>query len=327
MNVLVVGANGQLGAACCRALAERGHAVRASVRVAERGARLSGVDLRIADLAKDFDPTDLLSGVDAVIVTANTAVPRAHDDLRRFTEGMDRLVEAAAQEHVRRIVLPSVPETDIDAQVPIVAERRRLEEHVLEAVPASVVLRFPPFMEVWLALVGSEVPLRGEPHATLGRPSPFLRTFRKLTSTMVERRGLMLVPGPTSHRQAFIAIADAATACVRAVERDDVAGRVLEVGGPTVLSWKDVARVYTDVLGRPVRAVSAPAAVFAGLSALLRRFAEVPSRTMALNRLVGSSESAGYEPGGGLVSPAEMTTVEDFLRAKAALPPSTATVT
>ena len=29
-------------------------------------------------------------------------------------------------------------------------------------MPDSVVLRFPPFMEVWLALVGSSLPLRGE---------------------------------------------------------------------------------------------------------------------------------------------------------------------
>ena len=32
MNVLVVGANGQLGAACCRALAADGHGVRVGAR-------------------------------------------------------------------------------------------------------------------------------------------------------------------------------------------------------------------------------------------------------------------------------------------------------
>lgn len=326
MNVLVVGANGQLGSACCRALAERGHTVRGSVRALERAVDLTGVELRVADLARAPDLDDLLSGIDVVVLTANTAVPRAGDDVERFVEGEHRLIDAAARHGVRRIVLPSFPETDVDSDVPFVAERRQLERQVLETVPGSVVLRLPPFMEVWLALVGSAVPLRGEPHATIGRPSPFLRTFRRLTGTLVERRGLMLVPGPTRHRQAFIAVADAAAACVKAVERDDVAGQVLDVAGPQVLTWDDVARTYSDVLGRPVRAVSAPTAVFAALSAVLRRVAEVPSRTMALNRFVGSSESAWHEPGGGLVDVEEMTTVEAFLRRKAALPSTPSTV-
>lgn len=320
MNVLVVGANGQLGSACCRALAARGHTVRGSVRSLERAVDVTGVELRVADLARAPDLDDLLSGIDVVVHTANTAIPRAGDDVGRFTEGEHRLIDAAARQGVHRIVLPSIPETDVDADVPIVAERRQLEQHVLESVPGSVVLRLPPFMEVWMALVGSEVPLRGEPHATIGRPSPFLRSFRRLTGTLVERRGLMLVPGPTRHRQAFIAVSDVAAACVTAVERDDVAGQVLDVAGPEVLTWDDVARTYADVLGRPVRAVSAPAAVFAVLSVLLRRVADVPSRTMALNRFVGTSESDWPRAGGGLVEAEEMTTVEMFLRGKAALP-------
>ncbi|MDT0214915.1 NAD(P)H-binding protein [Rothia sp. ARF10] len=321
-----MGANGQLGAACCRALLERGHTVRGSVRSLERAVDLTGVELKVADLARAPDFDDLLSGMDAVVLTANTAVPRAGDDVERFTDGEHRLIDAAGRHGIGRIVLPSIPETDVDADVPIVAERRQLEQHALESVPGSVVLRLPPFMEVWLALVGSEVPLRGEPHATIGRPSPFLRTFRRLTGSLVERRGVMLVPGPTRHRQAFIAVRDAATACARAVERADVAGRVIDVAGPEVLTWNEVARTYSDVLGRPVRAVSAPVPVFAALAALLRKVAGVPARTMALNRFVGSSESAWPRPGGGLVDAGEMTTVAVFLRSKMALPPRPPTV-
>ena len=40
---------------------------------------------------------------------------------------------------------------------------------------------------------------------------------------------------------------------------------------------------------------------------------------MALNLASGYSQSP-YEPGGGLVDPAGMTTVREFLEAKAALP-------
>ena len=320
MNVLVVGANGQLGAACCRALVADGHTVSGSVRSLDRGTGLDGVELRVADLAGGPDFDALLAGVEAMVITANTAAPRAGDDPARFTEGEHRLVDAAERLGVRRIVLPSVPATHVDAHVPIAAERRLLEDHVRTAVPGSVILRFPPFMEVWLALVGSSLPLRGEPHATIGRPSPFLRRFRGATGSSVEKRGLMLVPGPTSARQAFIAVPDAAAACVAALGRDDLAGRTIEVGGPEVLTWVEVAGLFSQVLGRKVRAVSTPAAVFAVMAALLRPVAPVPSATMSLNRYMGASETAWTPGGGGLVDPSTMTTVQGFLSRKASLP-------
>jgi uncharacterized protein YbjT (DUF2867 family) len=320
MNVLVVGANGQLGAACCRLLVAEGHAVRGSVRSLARGAGLEGVELVEADLARDPDLDMLMRGTEAVIITANVAAPRSGDDPARFIEGEHRLINAAGRLGVSRIVLPSVPRSSVDAHVPIAASRRLLEQHVLAVVPGSVVLRFPPFMEVWLALVGSSLPLRGEPFATIGRPSPFLRTFRRATGSTVEKRGVMLVPGPTSNRQAFIAVDDVAAACVVAVREEALAGRTLDVGGPEVLSWVEVAQIFSRVLGRPVRRVSTPTAVFAAAAAVLRPFAPVPSATMALNRYMGSSESVWTPGGGGLVEPSAMTTVEQFLRRKAALP-------
>lgn len=237
MEVLVVGANGQLGAACCRTLLAQEHRVRGSVRSLDRAVGLDGIDVSVADLAGDLDLDSLLSGVEAVIITANNAAPRAGDDAARFIQGEHRLIDSAGRLGVQRIVLPSVPATHLDAHVPLAAERRRLEEAVRSAVPGSVILRLPPFMEVWLALVGSSLPLRGERHATIGRPSPFLRRYRQVTGSAVEKHGLMLVPGPATHQQAFIAVADAAAACVAATGRDDLAGQTIDVPGPEVLTW------------------------------------------------------------------------------------------
>jgi uncharacterized protein YbjT (DUF2867 family) len=328
MTVLVVGGNGQLGAAICDGLLERGRPVRASVRSLDRGAFLRdrGIDVVLLDLASGQGQEEALADVDTVVLSANSAVPRAGDDPAAVEAGLARLVADAGARGVERIVLPSVPTSSVDQQVPLVAARRRLEQQVREAVPQCCILSLPPFMEAWLALVGSSLPLRGEPHATIGRPSPFLRTFRRATGTLVETRGVMLVPGPVGAENAFISVRDAARASVEAVCRAEPTSEV-DVAGPQVLTWRDVAEVFERVLGRKVRVLSTPAAVYAAAARLLAPVAEVPARTMALNRYLASAATPWPDAGGGLVPAATMTTVEEFLRHKASLPSALPSVT
>jgi uncharacterized protein YbjT (DUF2867 family) len=105
------------------------------------------------------------------------------------------------------------------------------------------------------------------------------------------------VPGPADNRHAFISVADAAEACVAGVEHPDLADRTEHVGGPEVLSWRDVAARYEEVLGRRVQILS----------------------TMALNRFMAVSQTP-WAPGGDLLDPAELTTVAQFLGSKITLP-------
>jgi uncharacterized protein YbjT (DUF2867 family) len=322
MVVLVVGANGQLGARCAAELTVRGHAVRGTVRVLERGQGLAriGVEVVQGDLISADGLTKALVGVDTVVLTANPVVPRAGDRPEAVYAGLLRLLDDAAAAGVRRIVFVSIPTTPLDAAVPLARHRRELEDRLRSAGCEHVVLRFPPFMDSWLALVGSSIPLRGEPFATVGRPSPFLRRFRALTGSAIERRGLMLVPGRAGNRNAFIAAHDVAMACAEAVERPDVANQAYDVGGPEVLSWREVAALYEEILRRRVRIVSTPAAVYAAMSSLLTPVAEVPAATMGLNRLLAATQTPWRPGGGGLLDPTTMVTVREFLEAKADLP-------
>ena len=328
MRVLVVGANGQLGSRSCSALLAAGHEVRGTVRSFDRGAALAdaGVEVVEADLARQDGWPKALESVDAVLLTANAVAPRSGDSPAEVDAGCRRLVDASARAGVRRFVLVSVPETAVDDKVPAMRERRGLEQHVINSGLPFSILRFPPFMECWLALVGSSLPLRGEPNATIGRPSPFLRQFRRGTGTLVDRRGVMLVSGPASHEHAFISVNDVAEACASAVDAPEALDKVVEVGGPEVLTWADVAEVFGRVLGRRIRIVSTPGAVFAALSMVAAPVAKVPSATFALNRYVASSRTPWPPGGAGLVDPAGMLTVEDFLAAKADLPEQLPTV-
>lgn len=328
MLVLVVGANGQLGSRCCAELMARGHDVRGSVRQLDRGRGLAqvGVDVVQGDLAAPEGLEDALDGVDAVVLSANPIAPRKGDDPAAVERGMLRLVDEAEAAGVGRFVLVSVPQTHLDAKIPFVKARRELEQRLIGSTLDQVIVRFPPFMECWLALVGSSIPLRDEPYATIGRPSPFLRMFRRATASLVEDRGLMLVPGSPRIRNAFIAESDVARACAAAVEQPELRERIIEIGGPEVLSWAEVAEIYGRLLGRKIRMLSTPAAVYAGAATVLAPIAAVPSGTMSLNYLLAATETV-WPAGGGVLDPASMTTVAQFLEEKAGLSRELPTVT
>lgn len=324
MVVMVVGGNGQLGALCVDELRRRGQPVRATVRDWARADRpkKAGADVVLVDVVHPAQRRRALDGVNALILSANAVVPRAGDDPAALDVGMSALVDEAMSDGVSTFVLPSVPASSSDDRVPPLLAKRRLEDKLLGGPAASWILRLPPFMESWLALVGSTLPLRGEPNATIGRPSPFLRRFRSVTGSLVEDRGLMLVPGAPSNRNAFISVHDVARACVEAALRDAPAPTgPLDVGGPEILTWQDLADLYGTVLGRRVRVLSTPAPVYGTAARLLAHVAPVPSRTMSLNLFIASTESPYAHPGGGLVDPATMMTVESFLRGKAAMAP------
>jgi uncharacterized protein YbjT (DUF2867 family) len=321
MTVLVVGGNGQLGAACCAELVARGVPVRATVRDPARATRLPA-DAAVVQLDLEADQERLraaLTDVDTLILSANSAAPRRGDRPGAVEQAVLDLVDLAGASGVRRVVLPSLPVTAVDDRVPMARARRELERRLADTPLEAWVLRLPPFMEVWLALVGSSLPVRGEPFATVGRPSPFLRRFRSVTGSLVEDRGVMLVPGAASARHAFIAVPDAARACVEATQREGDAPEPLQVAGPEVLSWREVADTFGRLLGRRVRVATTPQAVYAAAAVLLRPLGDVPARTMALNRYLAAHETAWPTPGGGLLDPGSMTTVEELLQSKLAL--------
>ena len=321
MTVLVIGANGQLGSHLCAELVARGLTVRGSVRAPERGLDLEdlGVKTVVADITSGEGVRPHLDGVETVVLTANAATPRSTDRVRAFPAAMHRVIRQCERSDVERFVLVSVPRSQADAGKGYFDDRRGLEAQLQDSPMASVVLRFGPFMDVWLALAGSNLPLRGEPHATVGRPSMIIRRIRRRTGLSVDQRGILWVPGDIDRRNSFIAIRDATLACADAVTRPDVAGKTFEVGGPEVLTSRDVARLFGEAIGREVRPRSVPTGVFQVGSALLRPVGGATAETFRLLRIISQTEAV-YQPGGRLLAPDSLLTMRSFLAEKAALP-------
>ena len=320
--ILVVGATGQLGSLVVRRLRADGADVRAMVRDPATAADLAatGATLAVADLSSPETLDAALVGVTAVVATANAVAPiRPGDSAEAVDAGYAELVRRAARSGVSRFVLASVPATPLDERVPVARTKRRTERILAESGMSWLSLRMPPFTEVWLALVGSELPLRGEERTTLTRAYPTLRRFRRLTGRTVDRHGVMVVPGPASARQAFLSVHDAAAAS--AAVRPETGDGPVDLGGPEALSWTDVAAIYGRVLGRRVRVVSQPAAFFAVTQRLFGRVAPSLAGVMGLNRLLATSQTDwDTTAAADRLGLGRRRTVEEVLREKAELP-------
>ena len=322
--ILVVGATGQVGNLAVRRLAAQGRQVRALVHGPTAGDALSGTgaDVAIGDLRDVESLRSALVGVDSIVATANVVAPSRPGDTHRAVEerGYSDLIDEAARVGVRRFVYASVPVTSVDDQVPQLRAKRIVERRLAVSGIPYLSLRFAPFIEVWLALVGSSIPLRGERNATLDRPYRFLRAFRRLSGRTIEDRGLLVVPGPASNRNAFISVHDAAAVLVAAVYDVELTGAV-DVGGPQVLSWADVAEIYSKIVGRRVRVLSVPGVVFVVLQKVIAPVAPAASNIMGMNRLIAGLETDwDTRDVNSRLGVAPLRTVEEVLREKAALP-------
>jgi uncharacterized protein YbjT (DUF2867 family) len=148
----------------------------------------------------------------------------------------------------------------------------------------------------------------------------FSRLFLKGVGHLIEERGLALVPGSGKSRHAFVALDDVAMFLANAVNRPQAQNAIFEIGGPETLSWDEAVAIFARVLGRPVRALHAPAGLFRLQQLLLGPFSPAGANLMGMNWIVGSADTR-YDM--RTVAPmfgVSLTTMEQFLRHKLSLP-------
>ncbi|MGE5277224.1 MAG: SDR family oxidoreductase, partial [Acidobacteriota bacterium] len=266
--VLVVGATGQLGTAVVRRLGGAGFPVRALARRGSAYQHLQGdrVSIAFGDLRDAASLDEACRGVETVVATANAVVPRGGGRFGDTEErGYTNLIAACRLRGVRRFIHMSVPKTPFDARVPTFAAKRRVEAALAESGLEVSVFRGSLFMDDWFALMGSSIPMRGAEVHTLRRPFWFSRAFLGAVGHLIERRGVALVPGDGRTRHAFIALDDVAGILSAAVAAPGSTG-VFEIGGPEVLSWREVVERFSEVLGRGIRSLYTPAGVYRALA-------------------------------------------------------------
>ena len=321
--ILVVGATGQVGTAVVRRLVARDEAVRALVRPTSDHETLTrlGVDLAFGDLRTEASVRAACEGVDVVVATASAAVPRRGDDLAAVEDaGYRNLFDACEAAGVEQVVYLSVPESPVDGRAATTRYKRRNEVRLLDSGLTYTVVRAAPFMDIWFAAIGSSLPLRGAEHATLDRPFWGTRLTRRLTGTLVEKRGLALVPGAADRRHAFVSVDDVAAFLVACIGHADAENAVLDFGGPEAVSWREVVETYEAILGREVRAVYVPTVVLAALQRTVGLVLPTAGNLLGMARSVAASDTDADPVATDAIMSVPRTSVEQFLRERAELP-------
>jgi NADH dehydrogenase len=238
----VFGGSGFIGRYVVQRLAARGHIVRVAVRDPEAAlflktaGTLGQIVLLAAPITDEAAVARAVEGADLVVnLVGILAEQRAGDFQRIHAEGAGRVARLSAAAGVRRLVHVSAIGADPAAASRYAASKGAGEKAVSAAFPAATILR---------------------PSVVFGTEDGFFNRFafmaRMLPFMPVIAGGAKLQP---------VYVGDVADAVLAALDSADAAGKVFELGGPRVLSMREVAAYILTETGREKRLISMPMAL------------------------------------------------------------------
>ena len=243
MHVLLLGATGYLGGRVVPGLLAAGHRVRCAVRTPEKlDGRPWRADVEVVrgDVTDPVDMAAACADVDVVLHLVR-AVDGRPDLVARERAGAAVVRDAAAAAGVGRIV--HVGQLGDAATSRWAAERQEVARVLADGPVPVVELR-----------VG----------AVIGSGGVWFELVRHTTELLP----VMVIPSWIRSRVQPIAVRDLLAAVVAAIDAPGVAGRVLELGGPDVLTYRDLMHAYAAAAGLRRRTVLAVPVTTPRLSAL-----------------------------------------------------------
>ncbi len=237
MRVAIIGGTGFVGAYLTRALLEAGHEVSLLVRPGSESKVSEDVRATAGDLSSEAALRATMEGCSAVIY--NVGILREFPS-RGITfedsqyRGLVRTVEAARAVEIKRLLLMSAngvkkPGTRYQET------KRRAEEHAFQSGMDVTVMR--PSV------------IFGDP---LGKMEFATQLFRDMVKPPVPAVGFFSGRNPETGALLMspVHVEDVASAFVVALEDDATIGKTYALGGPEVLSWKEMLRRIGSASGR-----------------------------------------------------------------------------
>jgi NADH dehydrogenase len=243
----VFGGSGFIGRYVVKRLAARGHIVRVAVRDPEAALFLKPMGA-VGQIVPLFAPVQhepavqrAVEGADLVVNLVGILAERRSGDFQRIhTEGAGRVARLAAATGASRLVQISAIGADPASRSRYASSKGAGEQAVRAAFPAATILR---------------------PSLVFGPEDALFNRF----AAMAQLFPVMPVVAGASRFQP-VYVGDVADAVVAGLSREDAAGATYELGGPLVLSMRELLTYVLTETARHRRLMSVPMWV-AGLQA------------------------------------------------------------
>ena len=263
--ILVTGATGFVGRRVVEALTSVGRPVRALVHTASRASVLSGFD--VEKVRGDVRDPEFLrracEGVDAIIHLVATIRESPGATFQRINyQGTINVLEAASFWGVERVVHASVLGASPDRGSPYLYSRWMAEQEVIRNSIPHTVIRFS---------------------FGFGEGDEFLNVL----AAQIRLAPVVAVAGGGKARLQPVAVEDMARCLVAACVREDMGGRVIEIGGPAHLTYVQILDVLADALNVKIFKVHVPMPLLMPVVAAMEVLVPRPPATREMLKVLG----------------------------------------
>ncbi len=241
--ITVFGGSGFVGKYVVRSLCRKGYRVRVAVRNPHLAGdqRLAGdvgqVQIVQANVRNRPSIERALEGADGVINLVGILFEKGAQTFDGTQElGAKNVAELAAAKGITKLVQMSAIGADEDSKSEYAQTKARAEKNVLEVMPSARIVR---------------------PSIIFGTEDEFFNRFAamsKVTPFLPNIGG-----GHTRFQPVFVG--DVASGIIAALEAPSAAGRIFELGGPEIYTFKEILTYITREIDRPRVLVTLPFAL------------------------------------------------------------------
>ncbi len=260
----VFGGSGFIGRYVVKRLAAAGHVVRVAVRDTERARLLVPMGMvgqivpLYTSLADRGHVERAVAGADLVVNLVGILAERRRGDFQRIqAEGPGLIAAAAAAGGVARVVHVSAIGADPNAQSLYARSKGQGEQALLVAFPAATILR---------------------PSLVFGPEDRFFNRFGALAALSPV---MPVIAGATRMQPVYVG--DVADAVIAGLRRAETPGRIYELGGPQVLTFREILAWILRQTGRRRLLVNVPMGLARLQATLLER---LPGRLLTRDQLL-----------------------------------------
>ena len=260
--VLVTGASGLVGIHTCRELTKNGWQVRALVRDPAKAALALGqlpVEFRVGDVRDASALRSSLNGCGAVVHLAAIAIEHKTEKYTETnTAATERLISAARAENVQRVIFMSQNGADSRSKHPFLHSKGVAQDSIRTSGLQWTVLR---------------------PSVIFGPEDQFVNVLGRLIRLTPK---FFPLPGGGRARFQPIAVDDVARVIRLTLEKKETLQQNYDLGGPAVLSLRDMTERILVAMGTTRTLVSVPVKALRPIVRLMQRVLPNPPITSGL---------------------------------------------